>query len=568
MSDTPIQRWWTIVSALEPTHPARTALRAYSLAFTLSLGPALVKTLSSSIRAKGRRVDVAPLVQLLAKELRHDGFAFAVATAAAGGPALSSLWNRFANSKQNFSIRQRFATLLALPDSLKKRLEGFDLPQEHQLVLFNAVAAAVGFNFLQAGGKRSLREKGRQPSYPSPTLDFTLLLVVRAMDSVVQSFIQKLSSPSITLSKTNGNGVNHAQNGTSRHTSKDSKASTVTKTLHKAGSHVATQVDAFVFWVCTSRIMWCFFYDPHRLPRSYVKWIATLAHLDSRLIRTLQLIKSNDWSYIAGSPKNLGLLQEYAVELGLPASWGNPELVPAYGGAAATAVWQQLGVKSRPGVGGIPCELVHGKLGAKLGCPTRSCHVNATLRIYQGLIQALAIYLPVHFIPTLLTRPSSLLQLGVISRLAAGALRSSAFLSSFIALYYYAVCCTRTLVLARLFPSISHQIWDGPYGGMFVGSLVCGSSIWIENGKRRSEMALYVLPRALRTLLPRKLSAKWLPLASLFEGGAFVVSMAVLLHAAAEQPDSLRGLSRWTLSFVTKGFDALGEKREPPEHKP
>lgn len=61
---------------------------------------------------------------------------------------------------------------------------------------------------------------------------------------------------------------------------------------------------------------------------------------------------------------------------------------------------------------------------------------------------------------------------------------------------------TRTLCLARLFPGISHDFWDGPYGCTFVGSLVCGSSIWIEEGKRRGEMALYVLPRAVRACIP------------------------------------------------------------------
>ena len=132
----------------------------------------------------------------------------------------------------------------------------------------------------------------------------------------------------------------------------------------------------------------------YRLPRSYVKWIAALAHLDSRLLRALQYIKTNDWSYTAQSPKNHGLLLDYAVELGYPASWGNPKLLPAYGGATANAAWKQLGVTNRPEVGGLPCELVHGKLGAKLGCPS-SCHGNAAIRVYQGLIQALAIYLPV-----------------------------------------------------------------------------------------------------------------------------------------------------------------------------
>ncbi len=84
--------------------------------------------------------------------------------------------------------------------------------------------------------------------------------------------------------------------------------------------------------------------------------------------------------------------------------------------------------------------------------------------------------------------------------------RSASFLSAFVSSIWFAVCFTRTLVLARLFPWISHDFWDGPYGCAFVGSLVCGASIWIERGRRRGEMALYVLPRAIRACLP----AKWL----------------------------------------------------------
>jgi hypothetical protein len=84
------------------------------------------------------------------------------------------------------------------------------------------------------------------------------------------------------------------------------------------------------------------------------------------------------------------------------------------------------------------------------------------------------------------------------------AIRSATFLSTFIASYWYTVCFTRSLVLAKYFPQISHNFWDGPYGCIFNGCLVCGSSIWIENGRRRGEMALYVGPRALRTILPEK----------------------------------------------------------------
>jgi hypothetical protein len=75
-------------------------------------------------------------------------------------------------------------------------------------------------------------------------------------------------------------------------------------------------------------------------------------------------------------------------------------------------------------------------------------------------------------------------------------------LSTFVGSIWMAVCLVRTLAIARIFPNISHDIYDGPYGCVMAGCLVCGSSIFIEEPKRRSEMALYVLPRALRSCLP------------------------------------------------------------------
>lgn len=101
-----------------------------------------------------------------------------------------------------------------------------------------------------------------------------------------------------------------------------------------------------------------------------------------------------------------------------------------------------------------------------------------------------------------MTRPQTLLRPHHILRTLLGAMRSATFLSSFVASYWFAVCLTRSLVLAKYLPFISHDFWDGPSGCMLIGSLVCGSSIWIENGKRRGEMALYVMPKALRTCLP------------------------------------------------------------------
>jgi hypothetical protein len=103
-------------------------------------------------------------------------------------------------------------------------------------------------------------------------------------------------------------------------------------------------------------------------------------------------------------------------------------------------------------------------------------------------------------------RPKDLISLGKLVPILLGVMRSATFLSAFVQLMWLGVCSTRTFLFARVFPWISHDYFDGPYGCIFVASLICGSSIWIENPRRRGEIALYVLPRAIRTVL----SDSWL----------------------------------------------------------
>lgn len=306
----------------------------------------------------------------------------------------------------------------------------------------------------------------------------------------------------------------------------------------------ASKVHRVVFFGANQIVLKYFDALSLRLPTSYVKWYArtwgtcrrsystydfsgrinSLANVDQRFLDTLRAIRNNDWSYIRGSLAHSHLLMNVAQDLGKPRSWGDPAQIPAYGGPSANATWQKIGVTSRADVGGFPCEVVHGDLGLKWGFGS-GCAGNAAIRFALAFVEAMALYLPVraligpclttihidhvspqvHFLPILLTRPSSILRLHrIVLPTTLHAFRSAAFLSTFLTSCWYGVCLTRSIVLARLFPWISHDVWDGPYGGIMVGSLLCGSSIWIENGRRRGEMALYVLPRAIRSLLPHK----------------------------------------------------------------
>lgn len=81
-------------------------------------------------------------------------------------------------------------------------------------------------------------------------------------------------------------------------------------------------------------------------------------------------------------------------------------------------------------------------------------------------------------------------------------------------------------------------------------------------------MALYVLPRAIKASLPAKWTAGNHAGARLAERIVFVLSLASLLTFAAHEPESLRGLSRWTLSFVMKGPNAGFWKKRKEQIEP
>lgn len=115
------------------------------------------------------------------------------------------------------------------------------------------------------------------------------------------------------------------------------------------------------------------------------------------------------------------------------------------------------------------------------------------------------------------------------------------------------VCFGRTMVLPRLLPNIPHSYWDRGLGPL-LGSFTCGLAIFIEERRKRAEMALYVAPRALYALAE---SARpgWL---SKGERGAvwaervvFGLAAGVVVTAARFRPDFLRGVTS-VMAWVVK----------------
>lgn len=268
-----------------------------------------------------------------------------------------------------------------------------------------------------------------------------------------------------------------------------------------------------MFAVSSGLIMWTWFYDPLRLPRAYNKWITSAAAVDNRLIEALRRCRAGTLQY----GKDTGqapLLQGMCADFSWPLAWGDPAVsVP------------------------FPCEMVHMGVGP-------SCERHLASRFVRSFKWAMATYLPLNIF-LVARKPNGKALTGAFL----SSIRSSTFLGTFIALFYYGVCLARSRVGPRILGThnSSRQAMDS---GICVatGCFLCGWSILIEGAGRRKDMALFVAPRALATLLPRRyaLDKQWR------ETCVFAFSTAVVFTCFAEDKKRVRGMLGSVLRTVMR----------------
>ncbi len=306
-----------------------------------------------------------------------------------------------------------------------------------------------GNALLEYEDNAAVRPKSTTAQIPSSqvagkTIDLTVLAAARALDTIVINIWRQSSLP----------------NTTKTHTSPFSTA-------------VSRYTDTIVFALSSGTIMWAWFYLPNQLPRAYNKWIGQAAQVDSRLVELLREARAGRMIY--GKDTGLApILQSMCKEYEWPLEWGDPEnTIP------------------------IPCEVVHMGTGP-------NCHWHGAVRFARAFKFAMTTYLPLQLL--IKGRKPSV---KAFRRAFEEAVRSSAFLGAFVGLFYYGICLSRTRLGPKLFSreTITPLMWDS---GLCVGAgcVLCGWSILIEAEKRRQELAMFVAPRALATLLPREYDAK------------------------------------------------------------
>lgn len=278
----------------------------------------------------------------------------------------------------------------------------------------------------------------------------------------------------------------------------------------------STLADPLIFALTSGIVMWNWFYRPHALPYTYNKWIASAASVDERLIFALQRVRDNTIRY-GEDTGQAPLLQGLCKDFGSPLEWGDPAVTVPF-----------------------PCEMVHMGVGP-------SCELHALSRFCRAWLWSMKSYVPLQMVMFVARARSSKNLRRDLVRLLLSASRSSAFLGAFITLFYYGVCLARTRVGPHILgTSVSaRQKIDG---GLCVGTgcFLCGWSVLLESASRRKELALFVAPRALATMLPRRYDADKLWL----ERAAFAASTAVVFTCVLENETRVRGVLGSVLRMV------------------
>lgn len=335
---------------------------------------------------------------------------------------------------------------------------------------------------------RSKSDRSQRPQ-AGRTLDLTLFSATRALDVIIGEI------------------------WTQRRSRRSPPASTAARAVDLVASSLA---DPLIFAASSGIIMWRWFYLPTSLPRAYQRWIASAAAVDERLIVALQRCRGDVLHY--GEEGHATLLQGMCEDYHWPAEWADPAV-------------------SIP----FPCEMVHMGVGP-------SCELHALARFARAWLWSMRTYLPLQLAVLLVrARGASGTARRGLARAVRSAARSSAFLGAFITLFYYGVCMARTRVGPHVLGrdvSARQRIDSGLCVG--AGCLLCGWSVLLEPPGRRKELALFVAPRAVATLLPRRYGAdkQWR------ETLVFAASTAVVFTCALENKRRVRGVLGSVLRMV------------------
>jgi len=298
----------------------------------------------------------------------------------------------------------------------------------------------------------------------------------------------------------------------------------------KRGIHVPYGA-VWVFSLCCAQIMYAFLLRPDSIPPSYNNWIQTASRVQSSTVAINRgLIREGkfnptdlqglvDWK--RSTPTNKTNLRQRLFDAQELDNWGG-----RYG----------------------PCYLIHPWID---NC--RNVPIDRFISVFQWM---LPIYGALHFIPMLLLKRKDVAKnpSRMLLRALLGTGRSSTFLATFVVIYQSYLCGKNNVfeALSRLRGRIPNWVIDFCISkpSFWIGGFLAGLALFVEERKRRAELAMYVLPKALESAWNVARGKGYLPgseatrKSGIGEPLLTAIGMAMVMSTYQIDPQHLSGLVR------------------------
>ncbi|OSC97978.1 hypothetical protein PYCCODRAFT_1418695 [Trametes coccinea BRFM310] len=305
--------------------------------------------------------------------------------------------------------------------------------------------------------------------------------------------------------------------------------------------------DVIIFTLCCGQIMYAFLMRPDTLDPAYNRWIQVAAKVPPEAVAMNRtLVREGVFD-----PEEMERLLKY------------PDITPSnYAYLTDRIAKARLPAPLRTyGPHMVPCEAVHPDLD--------SCVAVVGTHFWEVFRWMLPIYGALHFIPAMLFRRKTFWQRPgrMMLRAALGTARSSAFLGVFVIIYQAYFCGKHNLYnklqSLRAAPALNAQQQRSllavlakhlPPGwielliskpSFFLGGLLSGLSLFVEEKRRREELAMYVLPKGLESAWVMARGKGWV-----FGMGRYgdalltAIGMGMVMSTYQNDPQHLSGLVR------------------------
>lgn len=296
----------------------------------------------------------------------------------------------------------------------------------------------------------------------------------------------------------------------------------------QAGVHIPFG-NIVLFGLCCGQIMFGFLLAPETIPRDYYNWIQgvsgvpTFAVASNRTAVRQNVIHPEHIKLALDSrdvtKKHVGELRQLLE---------NSRRAQAAGAQGLKANWH------------IPCSITHPW--------EESCSYTLVERFFRTFRFMLPVYGALHLIPPIVLRRHAFAKdpLKMLARITLGITRSCSFLGFFI-IINQALFCMRTNALDTL-PGKG-------LGGLLRTLIARKETFWImgflnalslfaEERKRRTELAMYVFPKALESAWASARKRAWVPVVPFGDTVLGAAALAMVMDSYVHSPESLSGIVR------------------------